>query len=146
MDTTHRGCRALPAWLATVVAAGPLLTAGAAWAAQYEVTFGYTADPQAPPSGFALYRLAGDERVTVLDTIGPDERVFTVELPDPAPHRCDTYFMAALFGDDGVNGPYSRAYPLCPAYDLPAGSEVRISGTAVIDLVFRRVDDTQGGE
>lgn len=144
MDTTRRGCKTLPAWLAAVVAAGLLLTAGTAWAAQYEVTFGYTADPQAPPAGFALYRLAGDERETVLDTIGPDERVFSVELPDPAPPRCDTYFMAALFGA-GVNGPYSRAYPLCPAYDLPAGSEVRISGTAVIDLVFRRVD-APGGE
>ncbi|BDD88690.1 hypothetical protein DPPLL_30550 [Desulfofustis limnaeus] len=122
-----------------------LLWAADGWAAQYEVSFSYAADPEAPPAGFALYRLAGDERVTVVADIGPDQRSFFVELPDPDPLRCDSYFMAALFGADGVNGPYSRAYPLCPAYDLPAGSEVRISGTAVIDLVFRRVD-VPGGE
>jgi hypothetical protein len=114
-------------------------------AAQYEVTFVYEVDQQVPPTGFALYRLAGDERVTVVDDIGPAERSFIVELPDPDPLRCDTYFMAAWFGESGHNGPYSRAYPLCPQYPLPAGSEVRISGSAVFDLIFRRID-APGGE
>ncbi|MCB2217978.1 MAG: hypothetical protein KQH59_18100 [Desulfobulbaceae bacterium] len=109
----------------------------------YRVDFSYTADQQAPPSAFALYRLSGDERVTVIDTIGPEQRTFVVDLPDPDPLYCDTYFMAALFG--GHNGPYSRAYPLCPEYPLPAGDEVRISGSAVFDLIFRRVD-APGGE
>jgi hypothetical protein len=123
-----------------------LLWAVNAGAAQYEVSFSYTADPEAPPAGFALYRLSGDERETVRGDIGPEQRTFFVELPAPDPLGCDTYFMAALFGDDGVNGPYSRAYPLCPQYPLPAGSEVRVSGSAVFDLIFRRVEDAPGGE
>ncbi len=111
----------------------------------YRAEFAYTADPDAPPTGFALYRLAGDDLTTVLDNIGPNDRTFLVDLPAPDPFRCDTYFMAALFGDGRHNGPYSRAYPLCPEYPLPAGAEVRISGSAVFDLIFRRVD-APGGE
>ncbi len=128
-----------------MVVAG-LLLAGPGWAAEYEVVFGYNADPAAPPTGFALYRLAGDERVVVIDDIGPEARSFVVELPDPDPLHCDTYAMAALFGEGRHNGPYSRAYPLCPQYPLPAGSEVRISGSAVFDVILRRVDNVQGGE
>lgn len=137
------GLVALLIWVAVVVVFGVLVASNAP-AARYEVTFGYQADPQAPPAGFALYRLRGDERETVRGDIGPGERAFVVDIEEPV-GRCDTYFMAALFGEGRHNGPYSRAYPLCPAYALPAGSEVRISGTAVIDLIFRRVDDTQGG-
>ncbi|SHH33110.1 hypothetical protein [Desulfofustis glycolicus] len=126
------------------VLTGVLLVAVNAQAASYEVTFMYTADPEAPPDGFALYRRRGDERLTVLDDIGPTQRSFVVELPDPDALHCDTYFMAAFFGG-GHNGPYSRAYPLCPQFPLPAGDEVRISGSAVFDLIMRRVD-APGGE
>ncbi|BDD85917.1 hypothetical protein [Desulfofustis limnaeus] len=135
---------AIAAVAVLLVLAGVLLVAVNARAASYEVSFAYTADPEAPPVGFALYRLRGDERETVVEDISPAQRSFVVELPEPDALRCDTYFMAALFGT-GHNGPYSRAYPLCPQFPLPAGNEVRISGSAVFDLIMRRVD-APGGE